>query len=248
MRIGVLGPVAAWAASGADVAPAGLRLRGLLARLALVPGRTVTAETLVDDLWGTEPASANALQALVSRLRRALGPELVVTVPGGYRLDLPPADVDCARAAQRIAEAEHEADPETARELVGQALALWRGPALADVRRLPFAGPAADRLDGARAAAVERAAGLDLLLGRAAGSVEPLTALLADQPLRESAAAALARALHATGRQADALAVLDRTRDRLVEELGVDPGPELAGARLDVLRGVPAPAAPAPRP
>ncbi|GAA4712098.1 BTAD domain-containing putative transcriptional regulator [Pseudonocardia yuanmonensis] len=253
MRIGVLGPVAAWAASGADVAPAGLRVRGLLARLALAPGRTVTAETLVDDLWdggpGSAPASANALQALVSRLRRALGSELVVTVPGGYRLDLPPADVDAVRAAQRIAEAEHEADPAAARELLGQALALWRGPALADVRRLPFAGPAADRLDGRRAAAVERAAALDLVLGRAAGSVEPLTALLAEQPLRESAAAALARALHATGRQADALTLLDRTRNRLVEELGVDPGPELAQARLDVLRGVPAPAAaPPPRP
>ncbi|MCE0763182.1 winged helix-turn-helix domain-containing protein [Pseudonocardia kujensis] len=252
MRIGVLGPVAAWAASGADVAPAGLRLRGLLARLALAPGRTVTAETLVDDLWGTgadsAPASANALQALVSRLRRALGPDLVVTVPGGYRLDLPPPDVDCVRAALRIAEAEHEADPGTARELVGQALALWRGPALADVRRLPFAGPAADRLDGRRADALERAAGLDLVLGRAAGSVEPLTTLLAEQPLRETAAAALARALHATGRQADALAVLDRTRARLADELGVDPGPELDEARLDVLRGTVVPAAPPPRP
>ncbi|MCE3551280.1 winged helix-turn-helix domain-containing protein [Pseudonocardia sp. RS11V-5] len=252
MRIGVLGPVAAWAASGADVAPNGLRLRGLLARLALAPGRTVTAETLVDDLWGTgsdsAPASANALQALVSRLRRALGPELVATVPGGYRLELAPSDVDCVRAGQRIAEAEQEADPGAARELVGQALALWRGPALADVRRLPFAGPAADRLDGRRADALERAAGLDLVLGRAAGSVEPLTALLTEQPLRETAAAALARALHATGRQADALAVLDRTRARLADELGVDPGPELDEARLEVLRGTTVPAPVPPRP
>ncbi|GAA4560410.1 BTAD domain-containing putative transcriptional regulator [Pseudonocardia xishanensis] len=246
MRIGVLGPVAAWAASGADVAPAGLRLRGLLARLALAPGRTVTGETLVDDLWGGEPASANALQALVSRLRRALGPELVATVPGGYRLEIGHGDVDAVRAAGRLAEATHEPDPAAARELVGQALALWRGPALADVRRLPFATVAADRLDEQRAAAVERAAGLDLRLGHAAASVEPLTVLLGEQPLRESAAAALARALHATGRQADALAVLDRTRARLAGELGVDPGPELDSTRLDVLRGVSAPVAPAP--
>jgi predicted ATPase/DNA-binding SARP family transcriptional activator len=245
VRIGVLGPVAAWNAAGVDVAPAGLRLRGLLARLALAPGRTVTAETLVDDLWGTEPASANALQALVSRLRRALGPELVATVPGGYRLEVPAAEVDAVRAGQRLIEAEHEADPAAARELVGQAVALWRGPALADVRRLPFAQAAADRLDEKRAAAVERAAELDLVLGSAA-SVEPLTALLEEHPLRESAAAALARALHAADRQADALAVLDRTRARLADELGVDPGPELDAARLDVLRGITRPT-PAPR-
>jgi len=248
MRIGVLGPVAAWAASGADVAPAGLRLRGLLARLALAPGRTVTAEALVDDLWDAEPASANALQALVSRLRRALGPDLVATVPGGYRLEIGPADVDATRAAGRLAEASHETDPAAARELVGQALALWRGPALADVRRLPFAGTAADRLDEQRAAAVERAAGLDLRLGHAAATLEPLTALLGEQPLRESAAAALARALHAAGRQADALAVLDRTRARLADELGVDPGEDLTTARMDVLRGVSVQVDPLPRP
>ncbi|MCF7551290.1 BTAD domain-containing putative transcriptional regulator [Pseudonocardia sp. WMMC193] len=245
MRIGVLGPVAAWDPSGADVAPAGLRLRGLLARLALAPGRTVTAQTLVDDLWGDEPASANALQALVSRLRRALGPELVATVPGGYRLELPAAEIDAVRADRRLAEAEAEPDAETARELVGQALALWRGPALADVRRLPFAQAAADRLDEKRAAAVERAAGLDLRLGAPAAGIDPLSALLEEHPLRESAAAALARALHATGRQADALAVLDRTRSLLADELGVDPGPELGAARMDVLRGG---SRPAPRP
>uniref|UniRef100_UPI0015F0C027 AfsR/SARP family transcriptional regulator n=1 Tax=Pseudonocardia pini TaxID=2758030 RepID=UPI0015F0C027 len=100
MRIGVLGPVAAWGPSGVDVAPSGLRLRGLLARLALAPGRTVTAEILVDDLWGSEPASANALQALVSRLRRALGPEVVATVPGGYRLEVDPSDVETASATR----------------------------------------------------------------------------------------------------------------------------------------------------
>jgi len=247
MRIGVLGPVAAWAPSGADVAPSGLRLRGLLARLALAPGRTVTAETLVDDLWGDEPASANALQALVSRLRRALGADVVATVPGGYRLEIEPADVDAVRAAQKLTEAGQEADPEAARELVGQALALWRGPALADVRRLRFAQAAADRLDEKRAAAVEQAAALDLRLGRPAAAVEPLTTLLADQPLRESAAGTLARALHATGRQADALALLDRTRRHLADELGVDPGPELARAQADVLSGAPAPIAPKPR-
>jgi predicted ATPase/DNA-binding SARP family transcriptional activator len=246
VRIGVLGPVAVWDAAGLDVAPTGVRLRGLLARLALAPGRTVTAEGLVDDLWGTEPASTNALQALVSRLRRALGPELVATVPGGYRLELPAVEVDAARAATRLAEAEQEADPAAARELVGQALALWRGPALADVRRLPFAQAAVDRLDDQRACAVERAAELDLRLGSAA-SVEPLAALLQEQPLRESAAAALARALHAAGRQADALGVVDRTRALLADELGVDPGPELGAARMDVLRGVAHPA-PQPRP
>ncbi|GAA1841414.1 BTAD domain-containing putative transcriptional regulator [Pseudonocardia ailaonensis] len=240
MRIGVLGPVAAWDATGADVAPTGLRLRGLLARLALSPGRTVPADTLVDDLWGDEPpdGAGNALQSLVSRLRRALGPELVATVPGGYRLQVAPDDVDAVCAERRLAEA-RAADPTTARRLVGEALALWRGPALSDVRRLPFADAAAARLTDQRSGAIVRAAELDLAAGRT-GPIGPLTALLDEQPLNENAAAALARSLHAAGRQADALAVLDRTRDRLVDELGVDPGEELQTARLDVLRTAPA--------
>ncbi|GAY12663.1 BTAD domain-containing putative transcriptional regulator [Pseudonocardia sp. N23] len=260
MRIGVLGSVAAWpSANGAaptdgsgsdhsDVAPPGLRLRGLLARLALDAGRPVTTESLVDDLWGDEPPDTvgNALQSLVSRLRRALGSQLVVTVSGGYLLDIAPDAVDAGRFGRLLTVAKAAVDPAAAASTMGEALGLWRGPALADVRRLPFADAVVNRLEEQRAAAIETRATLGLSMGDPAAGLDAVTDLLAAQPLRESAAVVLARGLHATGRQADALAVLDRTRERLAGELGVDPGPELTKARLDVLRGVPAPAPPPP--
>ncbi|ODT97871.1 MAG: hypothetical protein ABS81_29185 [Pseudonocardia sp. SCN 72-86] len=246
MRIGVLGSVAAWPSAngvpGSDAAPPGLRLRGLLARLALDAGRPVTTEALVDDLWGEEPPDAvgNALQSLVSRLRRALGAQLVVTVQGGYLLHLDPDAVDAVRFGRLVATAKAGDDPVVAASTLEEALELWRGPALADVRRLPFADAAAARLEEQRAVAVETRAALGRAAGDPGAGLDALSDLLAAQPLRESAAVELARGLHATGRQADALAVLDRTRERLAGELGVDPGPELARARLDVLRGTPA--------
>ncbi|MFC7660230.1 BTAD domain-containing putative transcriptional regulator [Pseudonocardia benzenivorans] len=249
----MLGSVAAWpSANGsgtpadADAAPPGLRLRGLLARLALDASRPVTTETLVDDLWGDEPPDAvgNALQSLVSRLRRALGSALVATVPGGYLLDVAPADVDAGRFGTLLAAARTAPAPARAVVALDDALALWRGPALADVRRLPFADVVAGRLEEQRATAVEARAALGVRTGDPAAGLDAVGDLLAAQPLRESAAVVLARGLYATGRQADALAVLDRTRERLADELGVDPGPELVRARLDVLRGAPA-AAPA---
>lgn len=234
MRIGLLGPVTA-----------GPLLRGALARLALDAGRPVGVDALVDALWGDEPPDAvgNALQAMISRLRRALGAELVETVPGGYRLALDAQRVDALRFADLVARA-RQAEPAPARTLLTEAAGLWRGPALADVRRLPFAGPAAARLEEQRAVAVELAAAAALRSGEPEAELGALDALLAADPLRESAAVALARNLHAAGRRVDALAVLDRTRERLADELGVDPGDELAQTRLAVLRTTP----PAPRP
>ena len=228
VRIGVLGTVDG--PSGLS----GVRLRGLLARLALDAGRPVSTSALVDGLWETPPENAaNALQALVSRLRRSLG-ELVVTEPGGYRLAVEPRSVDAVAFDALVAEA-RSAGPAQAHGLLGDALALWRGPALADVVELPFARPAAARLDGRRADAVDERARLALRLGLAP-DVDALTAQLAAAPLRETTAALLGRALHAAGRQADALATLDRTIALLAEELGVDPGLELAEARMAVLR------------
>ncbi|OLT09267.1 hypothetical protein BJF78_31105 [Pseudonocardia sp. CNS-139] len=249
MRVRLLG--------GVDVtggAPGGALLRGLLARLALDAGRVVPVPVLVDDLWGADPPDGvtNALQALVSRLRRAVGADRVTTAGRGYRLELPADAVDALRFGELVSAAAAARDPAGAYALLGQALDLWQGPALADVQELPFAGPAAYRLAERRAGAVEERARLALLLGQRGqgeprAEVDALTAQLAAHPLRESTAVLLARCLHALGRQADALAVLDATRDRLAAELGVDPGPELAGARLEVLRGAPArPAAAAP--
>ena len=236
MRIGVLGTLDG--PSGLS----GVRLRGLLARLALEAGRPVSAATLVEDLWEIPPDNAlNALQALVSRLRRVLGSGLVVTEPGGYRLAVEPGVVDAMAFDALLTEAA-QAPPATAHTLLGDALALWRGPALADLGELPFAGPVATRLSERRALAVEERARLALRLGLGP-DLDALTTQLTAAPLRETTAALLGRALHAVGRQADALATLDRTIAGLADELGVDPGPELAAARMAVLRALP----PSPR-
>ena len=180
----------------------------------------------------------NALQALVARLRRALGSDVVATVPGGYRLTVDRQDVDALRFESLVAAA-RGLDPAQARPLLVEATELWRGPALADVRRLPFGEPAAVRLEELRAAAVELSGEAALHLGEPDAELDALEALLVAEPLRESTAAVLARCLHATGRQVEALAVLERTRERLADELGVDPGPAVAAARLTVLRGTP---------
>ena len=220
----------------------GLRLRGLLARLALDAGRAVAVSELVDDLWGDAPPEgvANALQALVARLRQAIGADLVDTAARGYQLRVQPEAVDALRFASVLTAAD-VADDTAAHALLGHALALWR-PALADVLDLPFAGSVAHRLAERRALAVERRARLALDLGQPAVELDTLRAQLDAAPLRESTAVLPARGLHASGRQADALAVLDSTRVRLADELGVDPGAELEAARLAVLRGDATPA------
>ncbi|WP_219415813.1 ATP-binding protein [Pseudonocardia nigra] len=251
MRITLLGAVEV-RPDGAGDGPlplGGLRLRGLLARLALDAGHPVGLRALVDDLWGAaapdEPG--NALQALVSRLRRAIGTERVETTAAGYRLAVDPDAVDALRFTGLVTTSAAAA-PAAAPALLTEALGLWRGPALADVRALPFAEPAAHRLDERRAIAVEERARLALRLGDPTAGLDALRDQLAAHPLRETTAALLARGLHATGRRADALAVLDRTRSRLAEELGVDPGGELRAAQQAVLRGDAAPARRDPQP
>lgn len=241
MRIGLLGIVEVHTADDGAVPLPGLRLRGLLARLALDGGQPVSASALVDALWGEQPPGANALQALVSRLRRTIGADRVATVHGGYRLAVDPQHVDVV-AFETLVERAGRATPPQAHALLGQALALWRGPALADLSELPFTAAAAARVDETRATAVEDRARLALQLG-AAVDLGGLTAQLAARPLRETTASLLGRGLHAAGRQADALAVLARTAAVLADELGVDPGPELSETRLAILRGT----APAPR-
>jgi DNA-binding SARP family transcriptional activator len=139
----ILGPLAV---DGVEVG--GGRLRALLARLALDAGRPVSAGALVDAVWDTDlPADqTHSLQSLVSRLRRALGDgELVAQVPGGYTLR---AEVDAERFEQLAAEGRAATDPERAARLLRKALALWRGPALADLAEYRFAAVAAARLDG----------------------------------------------------------------------------------------------------
>jgi predicted ATPase/DNA-binding SARP family transcriptional activator len=231
-----------WADDGREVAVGGSRLRALLARLLVDPGKVVGTGRLIDDLYGDQPpaGAANALQSQVSRLRRALPqPSLVEFHPAGYRLAAEPEDVDAHRFARLAAEG-HRAlaagDHPRAAELLAEALELWRGPALADVVDAPFAAAQLARLDGLRLAALEDRIEADLALGQPGPLVPELQSLVEEHPLRERLGGLLMRALYGSGRQAEALAVFEDVRRRLADELGADPSPELAAVHLAVLR------------
>ncbi len=222
MRIAILGPLIVTDESGAAITVAGARLRTLLIRLALEPGRTVSADALIDAVWGAEPpaAAGNALQALVSRLRRVLPERTLVAEPAGYRLE---AATDVAEFESLIAS-----------DRVDDALALWRGDPLPDVADADFARARLVRLAEAHLSAVEESLARRAPTGTLIGELEALTAA---HPLRERPHALLISALAASGRQADAVAVYEELRGRLAEDLGLDPSPELAGAYTAMLRG-----------
>ncbi|MEU6949353.1 BTAD domain-containing putative transcriptional regulator [Streptomyces sp. NPDC046316] len=243
MKIVLLGPVEAKADDASSVDIGGVRLRMLLARLALEGGRPVLVDTLVDGLWGADsPAEVgNALQALVSRLRKALrGVATLESVAGGYRLSVRDEDVDAHRFEELAARGRRElaaGRADEAASLLGAALGLWRGPALADVLDAPFARTVATRLDDVRAAAAEDRFDAALRLGRYAEVLTDLEAAGAERPLSERLAGLRMKALSAAGRQSDALAVYEETRGRLGEELGVDPSAELQDIHMALLRG-----------
>jgi predicted ATPase/DNA-binding SARP family transcriptional activator len=244
VHIDILGPLEVRAGPGHPVEVAGPRLRRLLLRLALDPGRVVISGQLVDAVWDEHPpaGAANALQALVSRLRRLL-PDVLESHPSGYRLAVPAEAVDAARF-EALALAGREQlgrDPGRARALLGEALALWRGPALADAAGAGFAEPAVARLDDLRLQALEDRVEADLAAGASDRLVAELEELVAAHPLSERLGGQLLRALALGGRQADALGAYERLRARLAEELGIDPSPELQAVHVAVLRGQLAP-------
>ncbi|GAB3005854.1 winged helix-turn-helix domain-containing protein [Amycolatopsis acidiphila] len=241
MQVCVLGPVDVRADGGAPIDIGGARLRMLVARLALGANRPVTAESLVDGLWGADPPAdaANALQSLVSRLRRALGDSArLASANGGYLLKV--EEVDAHRFEELAAKGRHElaagryADASNA---LTEALSLWRGEALSDVLEAPFAPPPAARLAELRIAAMEDRFEAELELGRHGGILADLETVGADNPLRERLVSLRMRALYAAGRQSDALAVYEQARATLADELGVDPSAELQQTHLAVLRG-----------
>ncbi len=254
VEIRVLGPLEV--RLGREAAPlAGVRLRTLLIRLALDPGRVVLTSQLIDAVWGEEPpdGATNALQSLVARVRRAL-PGLIETHPTGYRLVVPDDAVDAVRFEALAAGGRRRLgdDPAGAASDLREALALWRGPALADAADAGFAVAAAARLEELRLGALEDRIEADLAAGGDGTVVAELEALVAGHPLRERLNGQLVRALAATGRQADALAAFERLRARLADELGIDPSEELRAIQLAVLRGeserpegAPAPSGPA---
>jgi predicted ATPase/DNA-binding SARP family transcriptional activator len=248
VRYALLGPVEVRDDGGRPVEVGGARLLALVSRLALDAGRIVTVDALVDGLWGDAPPrdAVNALQSLVSRLRRVLGAGRIESQPAGYRLVADPDDVDAARFERLAADGRRalaSGEPTAAADLLTAALEMWRGPALAGIGDPPFAAAPAARLTDLRLAAQEDRYAAALTLGRHAELLGDLASDVHDNPLRDRLCALLVSALYRSGRQADALAAYDQARAALVEELGLDPGPELAAAHLAVLRGTPAPPA-----
>ncbi|WP_129771920.1 BTAD domain-containing putative transcriptional regulator, partial [Streptomyces sp. L-9-10] len=239
MRYRLLGTTRALHDDGTPVALGGARLRALLTVLALRPGRTVPVGQLVTEVWdGDPPADAvGALQALVGRLRRALGPAAVSSVEGGYQLRADEEDVDLhrfGRLATEGARALADGDATKAASLLDEALALWRGPALAD---LPDRTTEAARWETRRLEARRARLTAALALGRAEETLPELAALCGEFPLNEPLQALRIRALRDAARPAEALAVYDRVRRALAARLGADPGPELRALHEELLRG-----------
>ena len=243
VHVGILGPLVVMA-DGRPADISGSRLRTLLIRLALDAGRLVTVDMLASALWPEDgPADPiNAVQTLVSRLRRALPRrEAVRSGPGGYLLDLPPDVVDALRF-ERLARAGRLAlrrgEPRVAARQLREALALWRGQPLAGAAEVPFAAAAAVRLDELRLAATEDRLEADLqTLDERSHLVAELRELTAAHPLRERLRHLLVRALVTDGRSAEALEAYEEFRQLLADELGAGPGPELQRAHLALLRG-----------
>ncbi|WP_328441008.1 winged helix-turn-helix domain-containing protein [Streptomyces sp. NBC_00444] len=238
MRYRILGTTQAIRTDGTTVPVGGARLRALLTVLALRPGRTVPVSVLVDEVWdGEAPADATgAVQALVGRLRRALGADAVESVEGGYRLAASGDDIDLHRFERLVGDglrALTDGDPAKAAVVLDDALALWRGPALAD---LPDRTAEAARCETRRLDALRARHTAALALGQAEQSLPELTALCDTHPLDEPLQALRLRALRDAGRAAEALAAYEDLRRLLADRLGSDPGPELRALHGELLR------------
>ncbi|MEU8959535.1 BTAD domain-containing putative transcriptional regulator [Streptomyces sp. NPDC048518] len=253
MRFGVLGPLAVWDGDGEPVRVPEAKVRALLADLLVHEGRPVSADRLIDDLWGDAPPGnpANALQSKVSQLRRVLGRDRVVHQAPGYRLRVDAAasgeaaggsydvvgdEVDADRFRALVDAARAEGDPTLRAQLLTRALELWRGPAYADLADEAFVRGAADRLEEQRLAVLEEQAEARLAAGDHTLLTGELADLVARYPLRERLRAVQLRALYLAGRQSEALASYAALRARLADELGLDPGPELAALYGAILR------------
>ncbi|WP_405715014.1 ATP-binding protein [Streptomyces sp. NBC_00046] len=250
MRYLILGVTEARDENGSALTVGGARLRALLAALALRAGRPVPVADLVDDVWAADPPhdAPAALQALVGRLRRVLGRDAITSAHGGYRLAAGPDEVDLyvfERLSRQGAEELDAGDPATAARTLRTALALWRGPALADLPERDHGH--ALRPEAHRLAALERRIEADLRCastGRDSGAgpdagpralVPELMELTAAHPYDERFRAQLIRALRAEGRQADALVAYEDARHALADGLGADPGPELSALHRELL-------------
>jgi WD40 repeat protein/DNA-binding SARP family transcriptional activator len=219
----------------------GPRDRVVLAALALRLGESVSAERLADALWGDRPPAtwAKVIHGCVSRLRKVLGTAAIETVPGGYRLDLAVDEVDAQRFVRLVGRGRELltlGEPERAAHVVGEALALWRGPALADLEGWDGGRIEAERLEELRRDAEELRVDAALRAGRHRELLVEAQAMVAAAPLRERRWALLALAQYQSGRQGEALRTLHRARTVLATELGLDPGPDLVALEAAILR------------
>ncbi len=214
------------------------RERALLALLLTHPNEVVSIDRLIDELWGPEPpkAAVNTVQYYVSRLRKILGADRIVTRPPGYAIRVEPGELDLERFERLLADGSGEA--------VREAIALWRGAALADFAFESFAQPTIGRLEELRLVALELRVEADLAAGRHAEVVAELEPLVEAHPLRERLRAQLMLALYRAGRQAEALEAYHAARRVLVDELGLEPGPALQELERAILRQDPSLALP----
>lgn len=232
-RVGLLGPVVC-TVDGTDRPIRGAKPRALLATLALQANRVVPVPTIVEAVWGEDVPDGveHTVQQHVSTLRKALScettPPVLVTQAPGYRLDVVSTDAgDFETLAADGSRALEAGDARSAQALLGAALELWRGGALADACDTDRLRAAATRLDQQRLEVLEASVDARLLLGQPGAVVAELEQLVHEHPLRERPRGLLMLALYRCGRQADALAVYRAARDALVEELGIEPGSEL---------------------
>jgi WD40 repeat protein/DNA-binding SARP family transcriptional activator len=227
------------------VALGGSKPRAILAVLLLNKNEPVSAGRLATDVWGEEAAAGTLqnVQVTVSRLRKALGDDIVTTTKAGYRLRVRPGELDADRFEQLVAQgrgALEAGQPEEAAEVLREAVGMWTGPPLADLSDVPFAGSEIARLEETRLAAIEYRVAADAAAGNHAELVPELRTLVGKHPARERFAEFLMLALYRCGRQSEALETYQRTRRYLTEEIGIEPGPELRALQDAILHQDPA--------
>lgn len=240
MEVGLLGPLLVLGDDGDPMEVAGARQRTLLVLLALRPGVAVTADRLIEELWPGEAPKRpdNALQVAISKLRRTIGDRAILTRPNGYQLAVDRAQVDGFRL-EALAQAGREADragrPDEALAAFEEALGLWRDTPLAEFADVVTAQGAAREWIELRSGMQEDRYAVLLRQGRAAELIAELERAVAAEPYRERLAGQLMVALYRSGRQADALRAFEQARQRLAEDLGLTPGPELRAIEAAIL-------------
>lgn len=239
LQFRILGPLAV-ESDGESLDVGAPKQRILLALLLLSPNESVSPDRLIDALWGERPpeAAQNALHVYVSRLRKVLGSDRISTASGGYSALVKPDELDLARFRTLVGEArrvKRETDPATAANRFRVALDLWRGVPFADLAYSSALEPEIARLEEERLSVVEERVAADLEIGLHAEVVSELEGLVAANPLRECLVSQLMLALYRSGRQAEGLEIYRRARHRLVDELGIEPGPVLNELHQQIL-------------